>query len=91
MIRILMISPALAMPVHEWYPSSCCGGKDCHPTPCEDLVENADGDWMYVPMRRYLSKDQVSLSHDSRCHVCIVPARGVGAPRLVCAFVLSGV
>jgi hypothetical protein len=54
---------------HEWYPSICCGGHDCHPVDCDELTELPNGDirWdTYV-----FEKFSVQPSRDRTCHVCI--------------------
>jgi len=71
---------------HEWYPSSCCGGQDCRPTPCENIAEDSVGDWLYIPTRSHLAPEQVQLSQDKRCHICI---NNTGKP--ICAFIVAGV
>jgi len=49
----LLIAIILA---HSWYPSWCCGGADCHPVPCAEII---------------ISKDTpVLTSQDERCHAC---------------------
>jgi len=62
--------------VHSWYPSWCCGGVDCHPVLCAELV--IDKGTVVFP------------SPDGRCHVC--EHLGVNGYRhLYCVFVPQGV
>src|SRR5215469_7192842 len=42
-IQPLLAAVMLATPAHLWYPKSCCGGQDCHPTPCENITPVPDG------------------------------------------------
>jgi hypothetical protein len=71
------------------YPSDCChgvgAGGDCHPVPCETLVEERDGlHWRNF----HFTKDQVRPSKDRQCHVC-VGTNGDGEMKYPhCAFVL---
>ena len=65
----LITTLSLIFQVHGWYPLECCGGRDCHPVPCEDLVELDNGDYTYHNI--HFRKDQVKPSLDNQCHVCI--------------------
>jgi len=79
---VLLTFQALA---HEWYPNICCGDQDCHPVPCDQLVEDKAG-WLYLPTGNHFEGTQVKPSQDRFCHVCL----GVSDKRSLCAFVLSG-
>jgi hypothetical protein len=72
--------------VHDWYPSSCCGGSECQPVPCDQLVE-ARGGWLYLPTGNYFHEAQVQPSPDRNCHVCIMKG---GDHRSLCAFIQMG-
>lgn len=84
-VRAVLIAAVIF--VHDWYPNSCCGGMDCKPVPCEQLVEDNDG-WVYLPTRNHFHPAQVQPSPDRNCHVCI--AKG-GDHRSLCAFIQMGV
>jgi hypothetical protein len=53
---------------HEDYSSSCCGGKDCHPVPCEE-VESTGPMWKWHGYQ--IEKWRTMPSTDGGCHVCI--------------------
>jgi hypothetical protein len=82
---LLMSSPfALA---HDWYPYYCCGGKDCHPVGCDELIDDNEGNVKY---NEYLfTKGQVQPSQDNKCHVCIADNYD-GSKRPTCVFTLQG-
>jgi hypothetical protein len=70
-MKQLFLSAALAlMPAHSFYSSQCCGGTDCHPVPCDQLVE-ARGGWLYLPTGNEFAEEQVHPSQDRNCHVCL--------------------
>jgi hypothetical protein len=69
--------------VHSWYPQSCCGGLDCKPVPCEELVEGRGG-WVHIPTGTVFY--DVQPSQDRFCHVCINP----NGNRALCAFIQMG-
>lgn len=53
---------------HDWYSYSCCGGNDCHPINCTELIETTKG----MTWNGYeFSKDMIHPSQDNHCHVCI--------------------
>ncbi len=63
-LRSLLIGLFL---IHSWYPWQCCGGEDCHPVPCEQINEHADGsyDWHGIKFKT------AQPSQDASCHVCV--------------------
>jgi hypothetical protein len=55
--------------IHDWYPESCCGGHDCRPVPCDEIIELPNNT---VQWQQYnFMYNQVHPSKDSKCHVCI--------------------
>lgn len=53
--------------VHDWYPPECCGGGDCHPVPCDEIVETDKGfRWKDVTF----PSANVRPTQDGKCHVC---------------------
>jgi hypothetical protein len=80
---IVAAIPALA---HSWYPLACCGNMDCFPVACDQLVETVSG-WLYVPTGNLFDAEQVQLSQDHHCHVCV----GHGDHRSICAFIVPNV
>ena len=87
----LLIVTALfcASPVlpHSWYPWACCGDIDCFPVTCDQLVETVSG-WLYVPTGNLFKREQVQLSQDHNCHVCLALGRD---RRSICAFIVPNV
>jgi len=69
--------------VHSWYPQSCCSDRDCHPVPCEDILEEPNG---YSYQGLLFGKEQVQLSKDRFCHVCI-GKKPSGLPNPYCIFI----
>jgi hypothetical protein len=86
MIRALIIAATLIAPAHSWYPSQCCGQQDCQPVPCDQLVEDKDGRWLYIPTGNRFDPLQVKPSEDRYCHVCL----GLIDKRSLCAFIQTG-
>lgn len=68
---------------HGWYPNSCCADKDCHPVPCEELLEQSDGSWIWDIFR--FNRNVVQPSQDRYCHVCTLGPNGL------CAFIQQAV
>ncbi len=85
MIRVAIIATMLVAPVHNWYPSQCCGQQDCRPVPCDQLVEDRNG-WLFIPTGNRFTPLQVKPSEDRYCHVCL----GLTDKRSLCAFIVSG-
>lgn len=57
---------------HSWYPTLCCQGTeeggDCHPVPCDELVETRTG----VTWKGHnFNGDQIHVTIDRDCHVCV--------------------
>ena len=69
--------------IHGWYPTACCGGFDCKPVPCDQLVEGRGG-WIYLPTGTVFDDFRVQPSQDRNCHVCIINGQGA------CAFIQMG-
>ncbi len=80
-LTLVLALLATAASAHEWYSAQCCGGRDCRPVPCEQLVEDKDGWWLYIPTGNRFEPLQVHPSQDRNCHVCI------SAGRALCAYV----
>ena len=85
LVGLMLLLWLLGKPVeaHEWYAKQCCGGNDCRPVPCEELVELGNGDWKWQVYT--FKREQVHSSHDSKCHICIHPT-GIGKMPL-CAYI----
>lgn len=74
---------------HSWYPIECCSGQDCQPVSVDDLVEQSDGSWKYLPTGLVFPKETIRPSQDRHFHVCIGRhSFNFGKP--LCAFVLQG-
>ena len=70
LILLILISPAWASPAlaHSWYPQACCGGEDCKPVPCAEIVALEHG-WMWNKI--FFERSVLHPSEDGGCHVCI--------------------
>lgn len=53
---------------HDWYPFNCCSGNDCHPIPCEAIIEKGK-ELIYGNFS--FSDTMIKPSQDGSCHVCI--------------------
>jgi len=67
-ILAVLLLLTTAASAHEWYPESCCGGIDCHPTPCGRLKQYENG-FVYED-RWYFDQSQIHVSQDDSCHIC---------------------
>ena len=56
---------------HSWYPGYCCSNQDCHPIPCEEVHELANGTYEYAGY--IFQADRVKESLDQFCHACYNP------------------
>jgi hypothetical protein len=75
-MRPLLLFASVAL-VHYFYDPECCAGKDCHPVPCEQVVDDTvNGGWNWHQW--HFSKRVMKVSEDGDCHVC-VPAGDVPA------------
>jgi hypothetical protein len=85
-MRLLLIAVIL---IHSWYPQSCCGGKDCHPVPC-DQIKKVDNGYTYegIEGQAFFPQKTMKISEDEQCHVCI--AKGV-EPAGICIFLVPRV
>lgn len=79
----LVLWSALVFPVHSWYPPACCGEKDCHPIPCEEINELKNGDMWWGGYK--FPQDKIKPSQDGKCHACIFDNQRVKAP--LCLFI----
>ena len=78
-MKTLAIVLSLIVPVHSWYPQACCADNHCHPVPCDELLEQADGSWAWYTFR--FNRNLVAPSQDKHCHVCTIGPNGQ------CAFI----
>jgi hypothetical protein len=94
MVRSLVWSFALAAlalgssptPAHDWYPLSCCSGRDCHvlaEEKGETVTESAQG-WKLWD-GRIIARGIVQQSPDGRFHLCETPTK-----RILCFFAPPG-
>lgn len=58
----------LLLAIHLFYDQSCCGGKDCHPVPCEEITSLSDG-WIW--QGKTFHRIMFHESPDGQCHVCV--------------------
>jgi len=81
LILALLISSAMA---HEapsgWsYPSDCCGGSECRPIVCSTIQDHSDGSVSWLGL--FFTRNQVKVSHDASCHVCVSYDAAAGSQR----------
>jgi len=67
----LVSAPVLAhdAPSGWSYPGDCCGGSDCHPIACSTIKDQPDGSATWLGL--FFTREQVKISHDASCHVCV--------------------
>jgi hypothetical protein len=51
------------------YPSDCCGENECRPIACSTIKTKADGSVIWADLS--FNREQVKISGDALCHVCI--------------------
>lgn len=68
------------------YPIECCSNRDCHRVSVDDLRENADGSWTYLPLNIKFAREKVRPSGNRWFHVCYTPT----SHEPLCVFILSG-
>lgn len=81
----LALTLGLLLAVHDFYPRACCGGRDCRPVPCDEVLPTAGGwSWNGIEFSQLVMKP----SPDGGCHVCFSPnAMGAnGNPFGLCIF-----
>jgi len=57
-----------AVNAHDWYPLACCSGHDCHPIPCESIIEQGKE---LIYNGHHFVNTMIKPSQDGLCHVCI--------------------
>lgn len=70
---ILILATALVKG-HEaaggWqYPRDCCGDRECRPIACSTIIDRPDGSVSWTGLIFW--KEQIRMSRDAACHVCI--------------------
>jgi len=78
----------LLLPIHSWYDYACCGDQHCYPVACDQLVEETDGGWTYLPLKLHFYAAQVLPSKDGHCHICTAPQPS--GQRALCAYIQTG-
>jgi hypothetical protein len=85
LIGFILTSLVTGAIAHEWYPSNCCGGGDCHPVPCQELVQDQSTRWWrWVPTAESeprwppgkalyfdFAPERLQGSPDGMCHTCV--------------------
>lgn len=83
-MKVCLLLLQLATPVHDIYAADCCGGRDCHPVPCEEVTAVGDG-WMWRGVT--FEHHTLRVAPDGNCHVCINPnLAGPGIPHATCIY-----
>lgn len=66
--RLIWLSVAAQLLVHDWYPKQCCSDRDCHQVPCAEI--SVSGDY-YLWHRIMFFRRSAQMSPDGLCHVCV--------------------
>lgn len=85
-IVIIVVMTISYVSAHSWYPQPCCAESHCHPVPCDQLIEQPNGDVTYrlTDLIITVPAQAVQPSQDKLCHICIIAGSGV------CAFIQYG-
>jgi hypothetical protein len=51
------------------YPKDCCASKDCRQIACSTIKDNPDGTAVWTGL--LFHPEQVKISGDAACHVCL--------------------
>lgn len=51
------------------YPKDCCADHDCRPISCSTIQDHSDGSVSWLGL--HFEKEQVKISQDASCHVCV--------------------
>jgi hypothetical protein len=69
-MKVALVILHLAMPAHDFYSNQCCGGRDCHPVPCDEITSVGEGwQWKGETFDRFM----LHIAPDGNCHVCVAP------------------
>ena len=77
MIKSILISAVVL--AHSFYPQSCCSDTHCHPVPCDQLLEQPNGDVLLAGTGIKVPAAAVQPSPDRLCHICVIAGSGVCA------------
>jgi hypothetical protein len=95
LVLLLSLLSSSVAAAHDWYPSECCSGKDCHQVPCDQIHAEGMGSYWYQGefsrgARIHFPKSyDKSPAPDGMCHVCINSATVI--PNGICIYVGGGV
>lgn len=82
-VLIFNINPAFS---HEWYDQACCSNRDCHPIPCEDIIEKGR---ILIYQGLSYSGSMIKSSKDALCHACMI--KSVTPPdHPLCIYIQNG-
>jgi len=88
-----MIPMTFVLLIHSFYTADCCGGKDCKPVPCAEIVSTYDGFvWAHQNETIAFGRKLLRYSPDNDCHVCVARPEWSGAsPYGVCIYLPTGI
>ena len=72
LVLLLLLLTYATGSAHEWYPTNCCGGKDCFPLDPSRVAPQNDGSYI-VDGKFTVRREDVQLSFDGRYHGCFYP------------------
>ena len=80
LISLLLTSTAMGhkAPSGWLYPTDCCAGEDCRPISCSTVIDRPDGSVNWTGI--HFNKEQVKMSGDASCHVCVSYTQVNGTP-----------
>jgi len=85
--RFTHIIPIHTAPSGFVYPQECCGGADCRPIVCSTVQDRPDGSVNWLGL--LFPREQVKVSRDASCHVCVTYDSAAGAHRVPHCIFLS--
>jgi hypothetical protein len=71
-MEVLLSAVLLA---HWLYSDECCGGNECHPVACAEVIPFKDG-WHWHNIM--FAKNVLKISPDGSCHVCVQSGAFIG-------------
>lgn len=68
LLLLILCLTVVGASAHDWYDRSCCSGQDCHPIPCEEIIEKSKS--LFYKGWEFFGQS-IKPSQDGLCHVCI--------------------
>jgi hypothetical protein len=71
----IAFSLGLLQMAHSWYPHECCSENDCKPVPCDEIMPQKDGSYLFRGMTFEKEKVKIPPAGITGCHACWLPGR----------------